>query len=726
MAEQLKQYEDYPLPEGPLKVEFLRLLKGANYFSGGPVVLIRLDLQKYDEVFSNEIDGFYEKLISLLPSLYEHHCSVGKPGGFLQRVREGTLLGHITEHVAIELQTLAGMDVGFGKTRSAGIAGVYNVVFRFFDEVAGVYAAKAAVNMINSILQDKDFDVFEAVEALILIREYRLLGPSTQAIVDEAEKRNIPWIRLDKYNLVQLGTGRYKKTIRATLTSDTDFLAVETADNKFLTTKILQDLGLPVLKTIRTDCIEEALNFFTDAAQPIVIKPIQAYSGKNTALDLHSKEVVTTGFQHAMEFEGEVLVQPFFNAQNYRLLVINYQFVAAVKLTPPFIQGDGKKTIKKLIDELNESPDRKRGDKGKLSKVEIDEITLGLLKNKGYDPESVLPDNEIFTLKASPNPRYGGISEDVTDLVCKKNCRLAEKATLIIGLNVAGVDVLAHDISKPLDGKNGIILELNAAPDFRMHLKPAEGKGRNVALPFINMLFPENSPAHIPLISVAGSKGTTLLTELFNKFLRDKGHITALNNQKGLFIGGDKISSDHNRETNNVELSLRDHSVDISITETTLKFILEEGLPYAHADIGVFVNLEDIYKDIVVIQHPEDIAYAMSVVIEQVYDQGWAVINADDQLIMENHNRLYSNVLLFSGSAENPSVKKHISEGGAAVYLSGKTIIINKDNQIENIDLPYSELLDDIRYDVMLAFVSVLHLMKYSVKNIEKFLLKEL
>jgi cyanophycin synthetase len=338
-------YLNYKLIDGPLLVENMKVFQGANYFSGGPVLLIRLNLGSFDEVFTNQINGFFENLSALIPSLSEHHCSEARKGGFFFRVKEGTLLGHVIEHVALELQTLAGMDAGYGKTRSTLTQGVYNIIFRFLDEEAGLYAGKAAVNLVNSILLNMEFGLNKIIEDLINIREKNLLGPSTQAIVDEAEKRKIPALRLDDYNLVQLGTGKFNKKIRATITSDTNLIAVETADSKYLTTLMLKDAGIPVLETIKTDSAEDVIAFGERINSAIVIKPSEAYQGKNLRIDLTGKDEIEEAFNYAMQFNQEVIAQPYFKGNSYRLLVINFKFVAAAELIPPFITGNGKATI---------------------------------------------------------------------------------------------------------------------------------------------------------------------------------------------------------------------------------------------------------------------------------------------------------------------------------------------------------------------------------------------
>ena len=430
-------------------------MQGANYFSGGNVVVMLLDLADYDEVFTNEIPKFYVRLKKLLPSLIEHHCSVGKRGGFFIRVQEGTLLGHVIEHTAIELQTLAGMDVGFGKTRQTTKQGIYNVVLRYFDEEGGVFAIKSAVNLINSILTDTPFDVKKVIDELVEIRENRLLGPSTQSIVNEAKKRKIPYFRLDKYNLIQLGTGKYLKQIRATLTSDTNLVAVETADDKYLTNQILTDAGLPTPISY--------LNKKDVIFEKFVIKPRFGNMGRGISV-LTDKTAIDKAFEIANAYSDDVIVQNFVKGKTYRLLVIDYKFVAAVKLEAPIIKGDGKSTITTLIEKLNSNPHRLKGDKTALTEMDIDDETLRILQERELTLDSILKNGEEVALKISPNLKLGGSSIDITDFVHPDNIFAAERAARFLNLNVAGVDMVVSDIRKSVFDEDGAIIEVMPLP----------------------------------------------------------------------------------------------------------------------------------------------------------------------------------------------------------------------------------------------------------------------
>lgn len=675
----LHEFINYAVSPGPLTVEDIKVLHGANYFSGEQVVRFRINLGDYDEVFTDAIPGFFAQLKSQLPGLYHHHCSPGKPGGFFERIRRGTLLGHVMEHVAIELQNMAGMDVGFGKTREAKKQGVYNVVFRFFDEIAGIYAGKAALNLLNAMLESKPFDINAVIEHLVWIREKRLLGPSTQAIVDEAARRNIPVIRVDKYNLVQLGTGKYRKLTRATMTQDTSVLAVETTDDKYLTNTILEEAGIPVPQQIITEKLDEVLAFHARLQRAIVVKPAQGYQGKRVSIDLNTPEAITQAFAWARDFHEEIIAQEDIPGGTYRILLINYQPVAAVRLTPPKITGNGIQTIAELTEVLNLDPLREYGDKGKLTKVEIDEETLHILSLMGLEPDSVLQEGTEVFLKNSGNMRLGASATDVTDVVHPYNRFLACRIARILNLDVAGIDIISQDIAKPLDENNGKVIEVNAAPDFRMHMNPTFGTKRHVQQDFVSMLFPAGSQSGVPVYSVTGSKGKSMCLSIINTCLSEKGQKTGVISKNGLYIDGFSIKNSDATESVNVPVILKDPGIDCVLLETPVESILSAGLGYAYAHFGIILNLSDHKEEYFTYDHIrdiEDIAYAKMVVAEQLCDQGFAIINADEKLLMQMRSRIYAQLILFSKKDQNPDFSKHIANAGTGILLHSEQITI--------------------------------------------------
>jgi cyanophycin synthetase len=672
--------KNYQLVEGPLSLEQIHILSGANYFSADRVIRLRINLNEFDEVFSDEIPGLYEKLVEKIPSLIDHHCSVGEKGGFLLRVKEGTLLGHILEHVCLEFKHLAGMESGFGKTRMTKIQGVYNVVYRFVDEIAGVYAGVSAFNFLNSLLTNKDFDVDSLIAELIEIRNNRFLGFSTKAIVTAAETKGILWDRLDDYNLVQLGTGKFRKLIRATITEKTSLIAVETTDDKYRTTSILQEAGYPVPKRIITTEFQEALEFLNTLQKPIVTKPAFGNQGKGISLKIYTEVCLKKAFVRALQMDGEVIVQEYINGFSYRFLVINNKFVAASLVESPFIVGDGNSTILELIEELNQSPHRQEDSPNKLNSFSITGDSLELLDLENLTPKSILEKGRKFQLCNSGNYRLGGKATDVTDIVHSHNCLLAEHISKILNLDVAGIDIISEDISVPLFENNGKLIEVNAAPDFRPHISPFEGLPRPVADEFINMLFPDANRTRIPIFSVIGSQGCTYLIEILYHWLSEKGLKAGKVKSDGLYTAGnlclkplEEISS------KDIKTLLRDPTLDFALAEIPVKSILKDGLGYKFADVGIVLNMDFNDQKFYSYDHirdEEDLAYAISVVAEEVYDEGFTLLNADNPLIAGMAERCYSKVAYFSMNSENILVNEHLQQGNTAAIFENNCIYL--------------------------------------------------
>jgi len=674
---------EQPFLNSPLVIESHKTLIGANYFSGAQVVRFRLRLNEYDEVFTNQIEGFNDTLKATVPSLIEHHCSMGVRGGFFMRMDEGTLLGHVMEHLAIELQNLAGMNVGFGKTRETKEKGVYNIVIRFFDELAGIYAGKMAVHIINSILTHQPVSLHPIVENLIYIRENRMLGFSTQQIVNEAEQRRIPIQRLDKFNFVQLGTGCYRKVIRATLTQQTSYLAVENTDDKYLTYKMLEEMGIPVPKRILTTAVNDALTFFKNIQKPVVVKPSKGYRGKRVNVHLDTEEKIIKAFFWAQTYDEEVIVQEFVPGNTYRLLVIDGKFAAAVQLIAPFVIGDGQKTIKELIDELNANPLREYGDKGKLSKVEIDDDTLKILDIKGYNLNTILEQGKRLYLKNTGNMRLGGSSIDVTDKVHAYNRFVCERISKLLNLDVTGVDIISEDIAFSLHENQGRVIEINAAPDFRMHINPTIGTPQPVQKLFIDMLFPNQTPSKIPHISITGSKGKTFLAKMLENIYSYHGEVVGCINSTGIYVNKQKLRSIDSIDSNNAAIIFKDPTVTFAITETPVESILEYGLGYRYASIGIFLNIEEKeeYYTYDHIRDLEDIAYAKSVVLEEIELDGTAILNADEPLILDAQERIDVSMAYFSLHPESKTVRDLLDKRKTVAIYDNDRIVIYADRE---------------------------------------------
>lgn len=715
------------IKQGPLTIEETGTLVGSNYFSGGPVIRIRINLNEFNEVFTNTIPGFFEGLKKHVPSLEEHFCSYGVKGGFFKRVEEGTLLGHVVEHTALELQNLAGMDINFGKTRETKIPGVYNVVFRFKDQVAGLFAGKASAALINSILTSKEFSVAEVIEKLIEIKEARVMGFSTQSIADEASERGIPFMRLDKYNLVQLGLGIHRKIIRATVTENTSLIGVEMADNKFATSNMLYDAGVPVPKQILVKKSREALKFFRDSRKPLVVKPVTGRRGVGVSLGIHDAKTMVKAFRIAAAAEKEVIVQEQASGNLYRVLVINNKLSAATMLTPACVTGDGVKTIASLIDEFNHQPGRENGRKGLLAKIEIDADTLNIIALQDLTLETVLESGRKLVVKNTGNIRFGASSTDVTDKVHVYNKFVCERITRILNLDVVGIDIISPNISVPLNENQGTVIDVNAAPDFKVHICPNVGQPRLVQKDFLNMLFPAGKACRVPLISVTGSQGKSLYTSIIEKYYIQKGVYCGSLRTEGLFINGKLIKTIDLSHADSTSLLLKDPTIEAAVVETSVETILNSGLGYELADIGVVLNLRDReeYFTYDHIRDTEDVAYAKSVVAEQVYSEGYTILNAAEPLILEMTERLYSKPAFFSNTRPVGPLKKLMDEGSPVAFSDGNVLFISSNHNHLEI-CKWAEIkaitgTDEYLYEVFLAVAMTLFLLgegQHKIKEI--------
>lgn len=658
-----------------MKVLEIKILRGPNYWSVRRTKLIqmKLDLEELEQRPTNHIPGFRERLEKLFPSMYEHRCSVGKPGGFFQRVDEGTWMGHVIEHVALELQTLAGMDTGFGRTRGANEKeGIYYVVFTYLEEDAGVYAAKAAVRIAEALVTGEEYRLEDDIQKLREIREDTRLGPSTGCIVDEAAKRNIPYIRLNKQSLVQLGYGVHQKRIRATIASTTSNIAVDIACDKEETKLLLEAAEIPVPRgtVIRTEVgLDEAIEKF---GYPLVIKPIDGNHGKGNTTNITNKEQALKAFEAAKVYSRSVIVERFITGFDFRILVINHKFICAALRTPASVIGDGEHTIQWLIDETNKDPRRGYGHEKVLTQITVDGSTMKMLEEKGYTLETVLLKGELVLLKTTANLSTGGTSTDVTDEVHPANIFMCERISKIIGLDICGIDIMATDLRTPVSENGGAILEVNAAPGFRMHIDPAEGLPRNVAEPVIDMLFPKGSVGRIPIIAITGTNGKTTTTRLTAHIAKSAGKKVGYTTSDGVYIQNHLMMKGDCTGPVSSTFVLKDPTVDFAVLECARGGILKSGLAFQNCDVAIVTNVAADHIGLGGIYTVEQMAKVKAVVPETVFPHGYAILNAEDDLVYKMKDNLKCNVALFSMDENNPRMKEHCAGGGlATVYENG-------------------------------------------------------
>lgn len=671
-----------------MKILKTQTLRGPNFWSirYPKLVIIRLDLEELAEKPSDQIPGFYEGLVERLPSLVEHFCSPGCRGGFLSRVHEGTMMGHIAEHVALELQTLAGMPVGFGRTRETSTPGVYQVVVEYQNEQAGRYAARAAVRICQSLADTGHYAAEELKKDLADLQELALeaaLGPSTEHIVQAAESRGVPWFPLSTRSLIQLGYGVHQKRIQASLSSGTGILGVELASDKEGTKRLLQDLGVPVPRGTVIYYLSELEQAIADVGGfPIVIKPLDGNHGRGITININSLAVAEEAYEAAQDESKSksVIVERFYVGRDHRILLVGGKLAAVAERVPANVIGDGKSTVAELVEITNRDPRRGAGHENVLTQIELDRAAFQLLEQQGYTIDSILPPGQVCYLKATANLSTGGIAIDRTDDIHPENVWIAERVARIIGLDIAGIDMVTLDISKPMREVDAVIVEVNAAPGLRMHFSPSEGTARNVGEAIIDMLFPAGAPSRVPLIAVTGTNGKTTTNRLIAHIFRQTGQVVGYTTTDGIYIGDYMVEKGDTTGPQSAQVILQDPTVEVAVLETARGGLLRSGLGFSHCDVGVVLNVAADHLGIGDIDTVEDLAHLKSVVVETASSNGYAVLNADDPLVSAMARRVKAQIAYFSMHPENEIVKTHTQQGGlAAVYESGYISILKGD-----------------------------------------------
>lgn len=665
-----------------MKILEQRVYRGPSIYAHFPVMRLAVDLGKLEAWPSAKIPGFNDRLIAALPSLAQHTCSYGVAGGFVRRLteEEGTWLGHVLEHVALELQQLTGANVSFGKTRSAGEgapAGHYHVVYEYEEERVGEAAGELGVRLLHHLLPadlrpegatDATFDFAKELRELIDFAQRRQLGPSTGALVRAAEERDIPWLRLNDFSLVQLGHGRYQKRIQATVTSETRHIAVEIASDKEETNRILGDLGLPVPRQRTARTAEQAIRAAERLGFPVVVKPLDANHGRGVTLDVQTSEQARAAFDKAREHARTIIVENFLKGFDHRMLVVNGALVAVAKRVPGHVVGDGKSTIAELVEVVNRDPRRGIGHEKVLTRLELDDQATRLMAQRGVTAEHVVPAGEVFFLRSTGNLSTGGTAIDLTDQVHPDNAEMAVRAAKAVGLDVVGIDFITPDITESYRDVGGGICEVNAAPGFRMHVAPTEGKPRDVAGPVMDMLFPEGSKSRIPIAAITGTNGKTTACRMLAHIHKMGGATVGLATTDGVYIDGVRTVAGDMTGPQSAQMVLRDPSVDLAVLETARGGLLRAGMGYRSCNIGAVLNVTADHLGQKGIDTLEQLAEVKRIVVEVARD--CVALNADDLqcLRMADHTRA-SRIAYVTMNPRHALVREHIRAGGLAVVL---------------------------------------------------------
>ncbi len=668
-----------------MKILSTNVYVGPNLYAHFPVIRQQIDIGILEQWPSAKIgEDFINGLIAALPGLQEHGCSYGVEGGFIRRLKEdgGTWMGHILEHVILELQNMAGSDVTFGKTRSMeGEEGCYNMVFEYKQRDVGLEAAGIARQLLYSLLPsdlklqlqdyiDRDFEFEKDITDFIRFAQRKELGPSTASIVNAAEERGIPWLRLNEYSLIQFGHGKYQQRIQATITSKTTHIAVEISCDKEDTHKLLRDLGLPLPRQELVYSERQAVRMARRMGYPVVIKPLDGNHGRGISIDINEDNEIESAFQFAREKGNSraILVESMITGYDHRMLVVNGELVAVAKRVPGHVIGDGKNTIAQLVEIVNSDPRRGVGHEKVLTNLEFDRQAKLLIEQAGHTQETVLPEGELFYLRSTANLSTGGTAIDVTDEVHPDNKAMAERAVLAVGLDIGGVDFLTDDISQSYKDIGGGICEVNAAPGFRMHVAPSEGQSRDVAGKVMDMLFPEGTPSRIPIAAITGTNGKTTTSRMLSHVLKSCGHIVGNTATEGVYIDGNLTVKGDMTGPMASHIVLRDPTVDIAVLETARGGIVRAGLGYTSTNVSACLNISSDHLGIKGIETLEQLAEAKRVVVEVAKDV--AVLNADDHLCLQMAD--YTKAKKVCYVTMNPShllVKEHINRGGMAFVL---------------------------------------------------------
>ncbi|MFC1835155.1 cyanophycin synthetase [Thermodesulfobacteriota bacterium] len=659
-----------------MKIRAVRALRGPNIWANFTVLEVLVDLEDLKHSPSDTIPGFNQRVKEWLPSLVEHRCGIGVRGGFFQRLDGGTYLGHVLEHITLELETLAGTDVGYGKTRETDEEGVYKVAIEYEEEQLARECLSAAWDLCNAAVYGRPFDAETTICGLRDLAGNACLGPSTTSIVNAARKRGIPVRRLNDGSLVQLGYGALQRRIMAAETDRTGTIAQEIAQEKQLAKMVLRAVGVPVPEGSTVESAEEAWTAACDIGLPVTVKPSDGNQGRGVSVNLSTKEQVRTAFEAAVQRSSTVLVEENVKGNDYRLLVVGDQLIAAARRMPAQVVADGNHTVAKLIEMENTDP--RRGDHHALplSKIPLDDVSNAVLADQGLTPDSIPPAGTVVLIRRNANLSTGGTSVDVTDTVHPDNACFAVSAAKSVGLDITGVDIVTEDISIPLEDQGGKVIEVNAAPGLRMHVEPSEGRGHPVGESIVDMLFPEGSTGRIPIVAVTGVNGKTTTSRFITHILKSTGFNTGMVCSDGIYIDGRRIEKGDCSGPRSARSVLLNPFVDAAVLEAARGGIIREGLGFDRCDVGVVTNIEGgDHLDLFDINTIEKLATVKRTVVEAVATDGTAVLNAREPLVTKMADYCRGSVLYFSSSDADPVVEEHCRAGERALFVRDRTIV---------------------------------------------------
>lgn len=655
----------------------LYCINGRNVYSHKPITKLIVELGPNEEKETKYFPRFNSNLLTLLPGIKEHTCSKGYPGGFVDRLTEGTYLPHVLEHVVLEVQSVMGYDIKFGKARK--IEGrKYSILVGMANNVAGLEACKLAFEIVNGLMEGNNISIEEKIKEISRKIEVEGPGPSTKSILNAAARRGIPINYTGLDSLYILGYGKYAKKIQASVTENTSNIAVEISCDKMATKRVLNSIGLSVPYGIVTESEEEAVEWAKEFDYPVVIKPLNGNQGKGVTLNLTDGKEVRGAFRIAKTFSEKVIIEKNIIGKHYRVLVINDQVVAVAERIPPFVLGDGKRTIKELVDLINSDPNRGEGHEKSLTKIKIDPVIHMVLAKKNLTLNYIPPLGEKIFLRENANLSTGGIAIDVTDKIHPHNKIISVIAAKALGLDVAGVDLVIEDIESPMDHKNGAIIEVNTAPGLRMHLSPSEGVSRDIGDEIVNSLFPVESEHSIPIVSVTGTNGKTTTVKLISHILSAMGYNIVSTSTDGILLNGALINEGDLTGPQGAKMALLNPVAEGVVLETARGGIIKGGLAYDLADVSVITNIAEDHLEDKGIETLEDLAWVKSLVVEATKDNGKTVLNADDPIVSNMALKAPCEVVLYSTQEDNVTLNNHIRKGETGFYIERDKIVLAK------------------------------------------------
>ena len=708
-----------------MQIQSIYCFQGRNIYSHKPVVRMIVDIGAFEAGPTKNIPDFNKRLLENFPEIAEHSCGVGYVGGFGERLIEGTYIGHVAEHLIIELQNKLGYNVNHGKTRQIGTTSKYYVIFEYINEAVAIECGKIAIDILKAFAEGIEINIKAIMDKLRKLSLETDMGPSTRAIYNAAVKKGIPVVRLGNSSMLRMGYGKGIRTIEASLTDSSSCISVDLVSDKQLTKKILTENNIPVPYGIVTQTVEEAIEAAQKTGFPMVLKPLDSNQGKGVTVNITSAEQIEEAFIEARIYSKKVIVEKHINGRDYRVLVVGGQVSAVAERRPPEVIGDGRSTVRELVGKENENPLRGEDHEKVLTYIKLDDIAVRCLETQGLTPESVPEPGQSVKLRQNGNLSTGGTARNCTGDIHPKNAQYAVTAARAVGLDIAGIDFCTSDISLPIDMNGGAIIEVNAAPGLRMHLHPTEGEPVNVAEDIINMMYPDDS-WNIPIVAITGTNGKTTTTRLIRHTLALADLTVGMTCTSGIYIGNECIQKGDTTGPVSASVVLTNKKVEAAVLETARGGIIRKGLGYDLADVAVLVNISDDHLGIDGIDTLEDLAKTKSLVIEAVKPEGYAVLNADDSMTPFVLKRVRSKVILFGRTLSNPLLKKHCKNpDNIALYVKENYIWVIRNGKkepiisLDDIPITYGGLVD-CNIENSLAAVSALIGLNMSMEVIKK------